>query len=255
MLRDVPEASGLAVSRRDPGVLWTHNDSGNAEELFALDETGAMRGRVRVAVHMRDWEDVSATRCSPSDTAQGRSGDCLYLADIGDNSLTRKSVQVYRVPEPDPGAAQTERPLLFNLSYPDGAHNSEALFVAGGRLFIITRDRTGVIYGTAPLDDARRVVALQRIGQVGLTGVTDAEASSDEMSVVVRTSDEVVIYQTADLIRGGAVPPGRRISIGELREPQGEGVALGDNGKLYLASEGRPWSRAGRFVSLKCGPT
>src|SRR5215204_277035 len=48
MMRDVPEASGLAVSRRRPGLIWTHNDSDNDAELFALDESGMMQGRVRV---------------------------------------------------------------------------------------------------------------------------------------------------------------------------------------------------------------
>lgn len=33
---------------------------------------------------------------------------------------------------------------------------------------------------------------------------------------------------------------------------QGEGAALGADGMLYLVSEGRPWNRAGRFISLRC---
>ena len=48
LLRDVPEASGLALSRRHPGLLWTHNDSGHATELFAVDASGTLQGRVRV---------------------------------------------------------------------------------------------------------------------------------------------------------------------------------------------------------------
>src|SRR5688572_28073048 len=35
-LRELPEASGVAVSRRSPGMLWAHNDSGEAV-VFALD--------------------------------------------------------------------------------------------------------------------------------------------------------------------------------------------------------------------------
>src|SRR6187402_3312843 len=62
VLPDVPEASGLAVSRRF-GLLWTHNDSGNDAVLFALDESGAVHGRVRVPARMRDWEDVAASSC------------------------------------------------------------------------------------------------------------------------------------------------------------------------------------------------
>ena len=50
MIPDLAESSGLAISRRNPGVLWSHNDSGNAAVLFALDGSGTVRGRVRVPI-------------------------------------------------------------------------------------------------------------------------------------------------------------------------------------------------------------
>ena len=82
--------------------------------------------------------------------------------------------------------------------------------------------------------------------------MTDAEASRDGTSVVVRTSHEAVLYRTADLMRGVSTPY-FRIAIDGLREPQGEGVAL-DGNMLYLSSEGRQWSPGGRFISLRCDP-
>lgn len=33
---DVPEASGLAASWRNPEILWTHNDSGEGPLVHAL---------------------------------------------------------------------------------------------------------------------------------------------------------------------------------------------------------------------------
>jgi hypothetical protein len=244
MLPDIPEASGLAVSRRTPGLLWSHNDSGHATVLFALDASGNMRGHVRVPVVTRDWEDVSAGRCP--------SGDCLYIADIGDNSLSRPRVQIYRVPEPAPDAAETRRPDIFSATYPDGPHNAEALFVVDEVLFIITKDRVGGLYRSPQLLGENRDLTLERVGELRLRGVTDAEASPDGRVVVVRSSDEVLFYRTADVIRGGAVPSIMRIAIGALKEAQGEGVAWDANGMLYLASEGRAWSPAGRLLSLRC---
>jgi hypothetical protein len=85
-ISELPESSGLAVSRRNPGLIWSHNDSGSAAVLFGLDTEGAVRARVRVPIRTRDWEDVSAARCP--------SGDCLYIADIGDNKGTRPKVQI-----------------------------------------------------------------------------------------------------------------------------------------------------------------
>jgi hypothetical protein len=143
-------------------------------------------------------------------------------------------------------------PDTYTVSYPDGRHNAEAMFIAGGRLFIVTRDR-GTLYGSAAPLGENHTITLQRIAPLGLKDavVTDAEASPDEATVAVRTSHEVMIYRTADLIRGD-INARVRIPIDGLDEAQGEGVALGKNGMLYLASEGRPWSRAGRFISLRC---
>jgi hypothetical protein len=253
LLRDVPEASGLALGRGRAGILWTHNDSGNAPDLFAVGVDGGDRGRIRLPFRTRDWEDISAAPC-PRAGNQDEPGNCLYIGDIGDNDRARRSVQVYVLPELTPGTAVTGsgRPSAFSVTYPDGAHNAEAMFVAGGHLFIVTKDRVGVVYRSrAPLDRSGSIT-MQRVTQLGLTGVTDAEASVDQRSVAVRTPDEVVIYRTADLVDGGRVPQGLRIPVGGLREPQGEGVALGQDGTLYLTSEGRPWNRAGRLIALRC---
>src|SRR4051812_4643102 len=38
--KKVNESSGIVVSRRTPGVFWTHNDSGDGPNLFATDRKG-----------------------------------------------------------------------------------------------------------------------------------------------------------------------------------------------------------------------
>jgi len=241
-LPEIPETSGLAISRRSPGLLWSHNDSGDAAVLFALDARGAVRGRVRVPVNTRDWEDISAARCPQ--------GDCLYIADIGDNRRERRQVTIYRVPEPAPGDAETAPPEVFNATYPDGPHNAEALFVVDADLFIVTKDRAGFVYRATITPSGSRQLTFQRVGRLGIALVTDAETSRDGTSVVVRTSDEVVLFRTADLIRG-TYTPSFRMRIDGLREPQGEGVAL-DGDMLYLSSEGGRKGAAGWFMSLRC---
>ena len=198
---------------------------------------------MRVPVRTRDWEDVSAARCP--------AGDCLYIADIGDNRMTRTQITIYRVPEPAPGDAETAKPEVFTARYADGPHNAEALFVIGEDVFVVARERLGPLYrGTLPRSGGD--LTLERIGELGLAPVTDAEASPDEASIVVRTSKVVVVYRTVDVVGGGAVQTGLSIPIEDLREPQGEGVALDSRGMLFLASEGRPWNRAGRFIGLRC---
>src|SRR5688572_31114856 len=83
-LNGLSEASGAALSRRTPGVIWSHNDSGQPL-LHALDAAGQSRGRVRIPKATgEDWEDISVAACS--------GGSCLYVADIGDNNRARRSI-------------------------------------------------------------------------------------------------------------------------------------------------------------------
>ena len=75
----VTESSGVAASRAHPGVLWTHNDSGDDAYVYATDLAGADRGLVRIrGARAVDWEDIALGPCPT------RRGACLYIADTGD---------------------------------------------------------------------------------------------------------------------------------------------------------------------------
>ena len=240
-LPGISEASGLTLSRKVPDLLWSHNDSG-APVVFRIDRSG-VRDQVRIPkATVIDWEDISAARCPD--------GDCLYIADIGDNRRTRRNVTIYRVPEPDPTVMETAAADAFIAVYPDGPHDAEALFVVDAGLFIITKDADGGLYRLPQPLTSNTPMTLQRTGTLGLRHVTDADASPDGRFVAVRTNDEVVFYRTTDLTNGGETPHGTRVSLRRLQEPQGEGVALGRNGEVYLASEGA--ARAGTLISMRC---
>src|SRR5690242_3521759 len=95
----IGESSGVAASRRVPGLVWTQNDSGNPPFVFATDTTGASRGTfgLRGAQNL-DWEEIALGPCG--------SVTCLYLADTGDNREQRPFATIYRVPEPSLPATQ-----------------------------------------------------------------------------------------------------------------------------------------------------
>ena len=243
-LPDVGEASGVAVSRRTPGVFWSHNDSGSPS-LFAFDESGNARGRVEVTgASVVDWEDIAVGPC--------REGMCLYIADIGDNNRARDRITIYRVPEPRADDKATERAeAAWQMTYPNGAHDAEALFVtAMAQLFLITKEdaRTTALYRIPPpaADGAGR---LQQVAQLPLARVTGAAASPDGNWIAVRTNDEVFFYPAADLLAGKNVPP-RRFDLRPLKERQGEGVAFGADGLVYLTGEGG--GRSGTLAAIKC---
>lgn len=238
-LNGLAEASGAALSRRTPGVIWSHNDSGQPT-LHALDTAGQSRGRVRIPnATVQDWEDVSVAPCS--------GGSCLYIADIGDNDRARRSITIYRIPEPQPQDTASPQADVFTAVYPDGAHDAEALFVSADDLFIVTKDQNAVVYRFPKPLSGGAAMKLERVSELPLRRVTDAETSPDGATVAIRTNDAVVFYRTADL--ASAKPQGTTVSLRTLKEPQGEGVAVDANGLVYLTGEG---PRAGTLNTLRC---
>lgn len=251
-LARVPEASGVAVSRRMPGRFWTHNDSGQPV-LFMFDARGALVGRLRLTgATVVDWEAVSAGPCP--------SGDCLYVADIGDNNATRRQITVYRLTEPADVNAATATAEAFHARYPDGPHDAETLLVAAdGSLYIVTKGSAGpvAIYRfPRDLHAGEPPVELERIGQPRSSGrvrnddqITDGAISADGARAVLRTHDALFFYPTAQLLVGNW-SAAEVVSIKYVGEPQGEGVALGGGNAVYLVGEG---GGGGTFASLTCG--
>ena len=137
-IQELPEASGIAVSRIVPGRLWSHNDSGQPV-LFALDARGSVTGRLRLSgVGVEDWEALAVGPCP--------AGSCLYVADIGDNDAERKRITIYRFQEPSRAEASVAVKDVFHATYPDGAHDAEALLVTpAGGLLIVTKGDTGAV--------------------------------------------------------------------------------------------------------------
>jgi hypothetical protein len=134
----IVESSGLATSSYGDGIVYTHNDSGDQARFFAVGATGAtvavytLRGAVNT-----DWEDMAS-----GTDADGR--PLLYLADIGDNSRSRASVDVYQVPEPRGPSADVPW-VRYRFRYPDGPHDAETLLVdpRAKRLYIASKTLIG----------------------------------------------------------------------------------------------------------------
>jgi hypothetical protein len=250
-LAGVSEASGLAVSRRVPGRLWTHNDSGEPI-LFALDERGSITGQLRIAgAAVEDWEAVAAGRCE--------TGSCLYIGDIGDNDAKRDHITVYRVPEPDTTADMSAPAAAFHATYPDGPHDAEALLIApDGRIHIVTKGNSGPIaLYRFPVDvRADATMKLERVGSAGARDrdlrITDGALSPDGRWTVLRSQHSVRFFRTADFLQG-RWHVAFRVDLTPLREPQGEGVAIDANNNLFVAGErGGGKHKGGTFARFSC---
>ena len=255
--RLVNESSGIAASRRNEGIFWTHNDSGDGAFLYAFDRQGKHRGIYQVTgAEAQDWEDMAAWK----DPKSGRS--YLYIGDIGNNSKKRTFVTVYRIPEPEvptnspavdkKSAAPTAAAESVKLRYPDAAYDAETLMVhpQTGDLYIVTKVMGGaarVFTLRAPF--ARRQEAtLTQVAEIQLPNtlkgfLTGGAISPDGRRVAL--CDYFSAYElTLPGRRGGAFDeiwkqPLQSVSI--LTRKQGEAICYSADGRALLAtSEGTP---------------
>lgn len=250
-LADLPEASGLAVSRAS-GRFWAHNDSG-APILFALDENGKTSARVTVeGAAIDDWEALAIGPCP--------AGSCLYIADIGDNDARRAHVTIYRVPEPAQPGGSAKVSDIFQAAYPDGAHDAEALLVApDGGLFIVTKGDTGhvALYKFPRELKANTTLRLERVGEpldpkpAESDRITDGAISPDGKWVALRSKASLRFYPAGEFLRG-TFKEARRMDLRSLGEPQGEAVAFGSGDTVYVAGEGGGKKQPGTLAALTC---
>lgn len=249
---EVLEASGLTASRQNPGVLWTHNDSGDAGRIFAMTPAGTHLGTYTIPGALAtDWEDIGV---GPGPVAGVQ---YLYIADSGDNALGRNSVTVVRVPEPAISPAQAPAVVALagmatlRMTYPAGARNAEAMLVdpLNGDLYLVTKEGSGSseLYRYPAPQDPQSVYSLQRAGNLtfgseqlpGSPLVTGGAISPSGALVALRTYSHVFVWQRPagmTIVAALARSPVARIAHAE---PQGEAVAFPADGKgLYTVSEG-----------------
>ena len=172
--RDLKESSGLVASRRQPGVLWTHNDGAKKPRLFAVDAQGKSLLVVPFeGVALEDWEDIAI-----DDSGQ------LYVADIGNNDSSRTEIRVHRVEEPLLG----DHPLscapnwTWTLRFPDAPFDCESLVIHENHGYLISKvvkDREAGLY-CFPLGASRDPQVLKFVATLPVTSpVTGADLSAN----------------------------------------------------------------------------
>lgn len=251
---ELGECSGLTRSGRARNLIWTHDDSGSEPRLFALEVSGKVRSRVSLGkVQPRDFEDIALGPAHAAPEGQTWKGNetatHLYVADTGDNSRTRTSLTIYRLPEPDleklgpAGTVSAKKIQRLDFRYPDLSFDCEALVVhpTSGRLFLLTKMpfRATVFTLENPekpegVQVARRVMALTFPDLV-----TAADFSPSGECLAVRGYFRVEEYRLLDPTVGLEVEGLERIAAFPHREPQGEAIGYLDENSLLTISEGQ----------------
>jgi hypothetical protein len=253
------ETSGITCSRRAPDLLWTHDDSGGAPILYAVDTAGRKRGTLLLkGASSEDWEDVASFE---------RAGKAwLLVADTGDNDAKRSTVLLHVVAEPEPerlkpNAALEDSPAYsLRIRYEDGPRDCEAVAVdpVEGTIYLLTkRDAVPRLYrvplaasrekvvearlvGTAPLlaGKPEQASMLKHLAGKRFSWPTGMDFAPDGRSAVVLTYGEPLIFT-----REGNEPWANVFKRAPTRLafhglPQAEAVCFSANGKsIFVASE------------------
>lgn len=235
--RRVRESSGVTASRRAARSYFTHNDSGNGEDIFRFDRQGKVTGTWRVRnVKNRDWEDMGSVE---------RDGKpSLVIADIGDNRARRSTIELLVMLEPNDPRYPLQQVQRYAFKYPDKAHNAEALLMhpTSGEFHIVTKTGSapaGVYAGT--LQRSTRPQTLRKIGEIELSGfiaeakrITGGAVSPDGKHVALRTY--LGAYEF-DAQRGfGSWLKGTPRKVPLKFDLQGEGISYGVDGRSLVTT-------------------
>jgi hypothetical protein len=227
----ITESSGLGVSRRHKGVIYTHNDSGGVAQIFALGPDGRTRAVLTLpGASARDWEAMAMGK-----DAKGRSA--IYVGDIGDNlGGAWPYITVYRVTEPANLRTRTLGVTRFRFKYEDGPRNAEAMMInpRTGRLYMVSKLFTGAVYEAPAKLRADGFNTLRKVADAP-SMATDGAFSPDGRTCVIRTYFGSRVYSVDAKGR-----PGRSLSsVGLPAQRQGESITYSADGRSLLAgSEG-----------------
>jgi hypothetical protein len=249
---DIREASGLARSQRQNGLVWIINDNGAKAIVHATDKTGAQLGQFKLQKSRNtDWEDLASFRLD--DTPY------LMVADIGDNDAKRDQRTLYFVEEP---ALEKKGKAKLNwrvdYAYPDGARDAEsaAVDIDGQRALILSkRDIPPRLYEVPLRAESNETVTATWLGTVNSlhrpsrSDVDYAsrqkdwywqpvgmDISQDNQAAVILTYREVYFFQRQadqDWLEALNSEP-LRISLGNFNNA--ESIAFGNDGREVLVT-------------------
>lgn len=248
------ELSGLVTAS---GAYFTHNDSGNPPELFALSPLGKIERTVRWSGPQKDWEDLAWE-------VDAKGQRFLYIGDIGDNRSSRRNgIEVLRLPQPDPKSTRPVVMQSFTLHYPDQPRDAEALMIdpLDRTLVIVSKPLGGwpevwtvplpltnqdVLHRAAVLDPGLTIFPLQF--------VTSGDISHDGEWIVLRTYTGLYLFHRLPRMSVAEALSAQPCLLPTPDEPQGESVAFESKPSeespppVYTVSEGIP-SRIFRLSS------
>lgn len=237
------ESSGLVTISTNR--LWSHNDSGNSNELFLIDQTGSLIKTLTISnVQNIDWEDLAV------DT-QGR----IYINDAGNNGNDRTDLAIYKIPNPENIEGNSVEAEIISFAFEDQTmfpppankrnFDIEGILWKDNNIYMFTKDRstplTGytkqyVIPDTPGSHTAMLIDSFYVDNQNFPARITAADINHQTGEVVLLTRTRVLSftnYTENKFFKGKVIDYQFATGIG-----QAEAIGFIDNDNLYITEEG-----------------
>lgn len=230
------ECSGITYDARTK-TLWALNDSGNSNEIFAIDSTGVVQRKVRTTgAENIDWEDITSD-------AEGN----LYIGDFGNNDNDRQDLTIYKL---DQNLKLAEKLTFFypqQKQFPpakkERLYDCEAFFMWNNHFYLFTKNRSKGFDGTtfiykipavAGHHSATKIGEFKTCSQYRMCAITAAALSPNQQTVALLSGGKVWLmenFKDDDFVSGTIT------EISLQHNSQKESITFTDNETIFIADE------------------
>ena len=234
--KKIDEASGMAASYANPGMLWTHNDSGDKARIFLIDSLGRHRATVWLKETInRDWEDIAVGPGPERDKTY------VYIGDIGDNLAKYEYKFIYRFQEPvittQDTTIEIEQADSIKFTLPDGIRDCEALMIdpATKDLYIFSKREPAINLYRLPYPQSTTEIMLAEkvLEALPFTLIVAADWSADGKEILIKDYEQVYYWRRSNNEPIAELLKTQPVLLPYHQEPQGESIAFDYWGKGY----------------------
>lgn len=240
--KDLKEVSGICYDATN-NLIWTLEDSGNENEIYALDNQGKILRTIKLEdIQNTDWEDIT----------QDKQGN-LYIGDFGNNDNERKDLAIYKVNATDLNKENVEKTTKISFSYPEQTKfppgkkklffDVEGFIEMNNNFYLFTKNRSKSSDGTVYIykipnqegnHEAKKIGEFKTCEDFETCAITSSAISPNDKQIALLTHSKIWIFEnfSEDNLIGG------KTSVYELKHiTQKESICYKNNQTVLIADE------------------
>lgn len=239
---ELKEVSGIQKSQKSD-LIYTIEDSGNENRIYALDLNGAIKQSILIAdLKNNDWEDLT------TDTKGN-----LYIGDFGNNNNTRKNLAIYQVASSALDSTTANSSYKVSFYYPEQTdfppkkkeyfYDCESFFEYNNNFYLFTKNRskrfdgTTLMYKVPNVPGNHKAVLMGKFktcGTYSTCAITSAALSPDAKKMVLLSHNKIWLFEE---FTGDAFFDGKVSALNLADYTQKEGLCFKDNATIYISDE------------------